>query len=71
MSLQADRDEAIRLYHTRAGGGLYCPLCRSWTPLHFDSPQGVRFACESCGTVVIMPRVQLARAISRKTAKRK
>lgn len=59
------RDETIREYHTRKGPALCCPTCRAWNPLRFDSPQGVTMTCGVCGTLTIMPRVQLARAIER------
>jgi hypothetical protein len=66
-----ERDEAIYAYHVSAiPKGLNCPLCGRWSPLRFDSPQGVRLACSfaDCGAEAIMPRVPLARAIRRRTA---
>ena len=68
---QAERDELVLEYHVTPGpGGLKCPLCGRWSPLDFSSPQGVRLTCTAtrgCGTVTIMPRVQLVRAIKRHT----
>lgn len=63
---KVERDQIIQSYHVgKDPMGLKCPLCGRWSPLAFDSPQGVRLTCESCGAVAIMPRVQLARAIKR------
>jgi hypothetical protein len=63
---KSERDEFILAYHTaKDPSGLKCPLCGAWSPLQIDSPQGVKLACTHCGTVAVMPRVQLARAIQR------
>jgi len=64
-----ERDAAIQTYHVQPDpAGLKCPLCGRWSPLAFDSPQGVRLVCDDayCGVVAIMPRVPLARAIKRR-----
>ena len=66
---QIERDRTIIDYHVGSDpGGLKCPLCGRWSPLHMDSPQGVRLECEGCGVITVMARVPLARAIRRRTA---
>lgn len=69
MSRQTERDEVIKAYHIAEDrGGLKCPLCGRWSPVAFDSPQGIRLDCayRDCGVVAVMPRVPLARAIRRR-----
>jgi len=66
-----ERDREIEVYHVRAHpAGLTCPLCGRWSPIAFDSPQGIRLECHyaDCGVVSVMARVPLARAIRRRTA---
>ena len=63
---QLEHDKAILSYHVGSNpAGLKCPVCGRWSPLAFDSPQGVRLDCHfgDYGAVAILPRVQLARAI--------
>lgn len=63
---QIERDRAILAFHTQEDpGGLKCPLCGRWSPLSFDSPQGVRLICHGCGLITVMPRAPLARAIKK------
>jgi hypothetical protein len=70
ISKSQERDRAIQTFHVGEDpAGLKCPLCGRWSPLAFDSPQGVRLTCDArdCGVVTIMPRVPLARAIRRRS----
>lgn len=63
----AERDEIIKAFHVKPDpAGLKCPLCGTWQALSFDSPQGVKMFCRDCGVIVIMPRVPLVRAITRR-----
>jgi hypothetical protein len=59
----SERDDKVRAFHVDRG--LKCPVCAGWSPVSFDSPQGVRLECGDCGAVAVMPRVQLVRAIKR------
>ena len=61
-----DRMELIRRYHTATGHpGLVCPLCRSWNPYNDEGPAGIRWSCDKCHAVTVMPRAPLARAIAK------
>ena len=64
------RDKAIVNYNIAEGGGLHCPLCGEWCPVSTGGtagPSGVRLNC-TCGTITILPRAPLARAIAKRTA---
>lgn len=65
---QIERDKVIYNYHVSAPpAGLTCPVCGQWSPLSFDSPQGVRLICsyKDCRAEAILPRVPLVRALKR------
>ncbi len=61
-----ERERIILDYHVRDDGGLLCPLCGSWSALDCTGTQGVRMVCD-CGTITVMARAPLARAITRRS----